>query len=58
MMNIRESAITTLAARGVLDAAEVAAATHFRALWESMGGKGASAIELERSWGGVKFRFA
>ncbi|MBY5440696.1 hypothetical protein [Rhizobium leguminosarum] len=45
MMNIRESAITTLAARGVLDAAQVAAVTHFRALWESMGGKGASAID-------------
>ncbi|WP_315857752.1 hypothetical protein [Rhizobium leguminosarum] len=57
MMNIRESVITTLAARGVLDAAQVAAATHFRALWESMGGKGASAIDW-RGRGRFKFRFA
>jgi hypothetical protein len=48
MMNIRESAITTLAARGVLDAAQVAAATRFRALWEAIGGKGASAIDYGR----------
>nr|WP_318028489.1 hypothetical protein [Rhizobium ruizarguesonis] len=48
MMDIRESAITTLAARGVLDAALVAAATHFRARWESMGGKSASAIDYGR----------
>ncbi|MGO7508909.1 hypothetical protein ACC677_02595 [Rhizobium ruizarguesonis] len=44
MMNVRESAITTMAARGVFDAAQVAAATRFRALWESIGGKGAGAI--------------
>ncbi|MGR9055500.1 hypothetical protein ACU8NH_06230 [Rhizobium leguminosarum] len=45
MMNVRESAITTMAARGVLDAAQVAAATRFRALWEALGGKGAGAID-------------
>ncbi|WP_318030068.1 hypothetical protein [Rhizobium ruizarguesonis] len=39
MMNVRESAVTTMAARGVLDAAQVAAADRFRRLWESMGGK-------------------
>ena len=45
MMNVRESAITTMASRGVLDAAQVAAATRFRALWEAIGGKGAGAID-------------
>lgn len=48
MINVRESAITTMAARGGLDAAQVAAATRFRALWESMGGKGAGAIDYGR----------
>ncbi|WP_432416649.1 hypothetical protein [Rhizobium leguminosarum] len=47
-MNIRESALTTMAARGVLNAAQVAAAPRFRALWESMGGMGASAIDYGR----------
>lgn len=36
VINIRESAITTMAARGVLDAAQVAAATRFRGLWEAI----------------------
>lgn len=44
MVNVRESAITTLASRGVLDAAQVAAADRFRALFEAMGGKGAGAL--------------
>ncbi len=48
VMNIRESALTTMAARGVLNAAQVAAAPRFRALWESMGGMGASAIDYGR----------
>nr|WP_106795308.1 hypothetical protein [Rhizobium sp. H4] len=48
MINVRESAITTMAARGVLDAAQVAAADRFRRLWESMGGKVASAIDYGR----------
>ncbi|WFU88756.1 DUF6456 domain-containing protein [Rhizobium sp. CC1099] len=48
VINIRESAITTLASRSVLDAAQVAAANKFRALWEAMGGKGASAIDYGR----------
>ncbi|AJD41266.1 hypothetical protein C9413_24315 [Rhizobium sp. SEMIA 4085] len=48
IVNIRESAITTLASRGVLDAAQVAAADRFRALFEAMGGKGASAIDYGR----------
>jgi hypothetical protein len=48
IINTRESAITTLATRGKLDAAQVAAATRFRALWEAMGGKGASAIDPTR----------
>lgn len=45
VVNIRESAITMLASRNRIDAAQVAAATKFRALWEAMGGKGASAVD-------------
>ncbi|PON03858.1 hypothetical protein ATY29_29060 [Rhizobium hidalgonense] len=48
MMNVRESAITTMAARGVLDSAQVAAATRFRVLWEAMDGKGTGAIDYGR----------
>lgn len=48
IINVRESAISTLASRGVLDAAQVAAADRFRALFEAMGGKGASAIDYGR----------
>ncbi|MBB5536831.1 hypothetical protein GGD55_003542 [Rhizobium giardinii] len=48
VVNIRESAITMLASRNKIDAAQVAAATKFRALWEAMGGKGASAIDYGR----------
>lgn len=44
-VNVRESAIATLAARGALDAAQVASADRFRALWERMGGKGVKAID-------------
>ncbi|MDV4163092.1 hypothetical protein R1538_18380 [Rhizobium leguminosarum] len=45
VINVRESAITTLATRGVLDPAQVAAADRFRRLWEAIGGKGAGAID-------------
>jgi hypothetical protein len=48
VVNIRESAITMLASRNRIDAAQVAAATKFRALFEAMGGKGASAIDYGR----------
>lgn len=48
MVNIRESAVTTLASRGVLDAAQVAAANRFRALFETMGGKGSGAMDYSR----------
>ncbi|MDX1070471.1 hypothetical protein GOL32_18135 [Sinorhizobium medicae] len=50
MVNIRESAVTTLASRGVLDAAQVAAANRFRALFETMGGKGAGAMDYGREY--------
>ncbi|MGO6704704.1 hypothetical protein [Rhizobium ruizarguesonis] len=36
IVNIRESAVTMLASRGRIDAAQLAAATRFRALWEAM----------------------
>ncbi|MGN7878575.1 DUF6456 domain-containing protein [Ensifer sp. 22460] len=48
VINVRESAVTTLATRGVLDAAQVAAADRFRRLFEAMGGKGAGAIDYGR----------
>lgn len=44
-VNLRESAITALAARGQLDKAQAAAAERFRALWEAMGGAGAGSID-------------
>ncbi|MER9567110.1 hypothetical protein [Mesorhizobium sp. M0571] len=47
-VNVRESAITTLAARGALDAAQIKAAERFRALWEAMAGKALSSIDPAR----------
>lgn len=47
-MNIRESAITTLAAKGAIDAAQAAAADRFRAIWEQMGGAGAGALDYSK----------
>lgn len=47
-VNIRESAIATLAQKGGLDDAQVAAADRFRALWERMGGKGTGAIDYTK----------
>lgn len=47
-INIRESAITTLAAKGVIDEAQTAAADRFRALWERMGGAGAGALDYSK----------
>lgn len=47
-VNVRESAIVMLASRGALDAAQVAAANRFRALWEALGCKGASGIDPGR----------
>lgn len=49
-VNVRESAIATLAARGLLDAAQVQAADKFRRLWETMGGKGAGALDYAREY--------
>ncbi|MER9222995.1 hypothetical protein NKI48_29700 [Mesorhizobium sp. M0644] len=48
IVNVRESAVTTLAARGQLDAAQVAAADRFRALWEALAGRGLSSIDPAR----------
>ena len=56
VINMRESLITTLAARDRIDAAQVAAANRFRMLWEAAGGKGAGAIDYGRTHvdGGVR----
>lgn len=50
VVNVRESAISTLAARGVINAAQVAAATRFRSLWEAMGGAGAGAFDYTKEF--------
>ena len=47
-INIRESGIATLASRGHLNAAQVAAADRVRQLWEKLGGAGAGAIDYTR----------
>lgn len=44
-VNVRESAIETLFARGSLDRPQKQAADRFRSLWETMGGAGAGAID-------------
>lgn len=49
-INVRESAITILAAKKLLDEAQVRAADKFRALWETMGGAGAGAIDYSREY--------
>jgi len=46
--NPRESSITAMKIRGVLDEAQAEAATKFCRLWETMGGKGASAIDYSK----------
>lgn len=47
-INVRESAVTMLAAKGVLNAPQVAAANWFRQRWETMGGAGAGAMDYTR----------
>lgn len=47
-VNMRESAITMLAAKGAINEAQERAAERFRLLWERMGGAGAGAIDYSR----------
>lgn len=47
-INIRESAIETLFARGQLDKAQKKAADRFRMHWEALGGAGAGAMDFTR----------
>ncbi|TAT82481.1 hypothetical protein [Rhizobium ruizarguesonis] len=47
IINLKESAITMLASRGRIDAAQLAAATRFRALWEAVC-RGTRAIDYGR----------
>lgn len=47
-INVKEGAISVLAARGALDAAQVAAADRFRKLWEQLGGAGAGAMDYTK----------
>lgn len=47
-VNPRESAIGTMMARRLLDEAQARSATKFRALWETLGGKGAGALDYSK----------
>lgn len=47
-INIKESAIVTLASRKHIDESQLAAATRFRSLWEALGGAGAGAFDYSR----------
>lgn len=47
-INVRESTIEALYARGLLDDAQKRAADRFRAIWEALGGSGASAMDYAR----------
>lgn len=48
VMNLRESPIAMMAARGHLAEHQVRAAVHFRRLWETLGGKGAGSFDYSR----------
>jgi len=47
-MNLRESPIAMMAAKGHLEAHQVEAAIKFRRLWESLGGAGAGSFDYSR----------
>lgn len=47
-LNSKESAISSMAARGHLNIAQIRAAKTFCALWEAIGGAGAKAIDYSR----------
>lgn len=49
-VNENESAVETLFSRGSIDLAHKMAADKFRHLWETCGGKGASAIDYSREY--------
>lgn len=48
VINIHESAVETLYAKRLLNSAQKRAADKFRGYWETMGGKGASAIDYSK----------
>lgn len=48
VVNVRESAVGTLAARKLIDPGQAEAATRFRKHWEATGGAGAQAIDYSR----------
>ena len=47
-INIKESAVGTLAARKLIDVAQAEAATRFRRYWEATGGAGVGAMDYAR----------
>jgi len=50
LVNVRESAVASLEARGQLDECQVKTADAFRAYWEATGGVGARAIDYTREY--------
>ncbi|MBN9236021.1 hypothetical protein QV13_12705 [Mesorhizobium hungaricum] len=48
VINPRESAVGGMVARKLLDEAQAMSATRFRQLWETLGGKGAGAIDYTK----------
>lgn len=47
-INLRESPVAMMAAKGHIDQSQLAAANHFRKLWEALGGTGAGAMDYTR----------
>lgn len=47
-INLRESPVAMMAAKGHIDQSQLAAANHFRKLWEALGGSGAGAMDYTR----------
>ncbi|MEZ2132708.1 MULTISPECIES: hypothetical protein [unclassified Sinorhizobium] len=47
-MNLRESPVAMMAARGHIEPHQLQAAFHFRLLWEALGGAGAGAIDYTK----------
>lgn len=47
-VNVKESALTVMEQRGLIDDAQVKAGERFRSIWESMGGAGAGSFDYSR----------
>lgn len=47
-INVKESALTVLEQRGLIDDAQVKAGERFRSIWEALGGSGAGSFDYSR----------